>query len=174
MGNYALFCQHNNEYLLFEEGYEAPKTIIRVATYGYTYLLDWVISEFNRKNETYKVVKTDYSTYDINGDGAGLTKLNTEIQAGNIPDVIDFTLIPPKTYEDKGLLTDLYPLIDSDPEIKRSDLLDPYVKAYEKDGKLSLALMAFIINGFIGKSDVVGTQPGWTLEEMHAVEKNIS
>ena len=171
VGNYALFCRYNNEYLLFEEGYEAPKTIIRVATYGYTYLLDWVISEFNRKNETYKVVKTDYSTYDINGDGAGLTKLNAEIQAGNIPDVIDFTLIPPKTYEDKGLLADLYPLIDSDPEIKRSDLLNPYVKAYEKDGKLSLALMAFIINGFIGKSDVVGTQPGWTLEEMHAVEK---
>jgi ABC-type glycerol-3-phosphate transport system substrate-binding protein len=172
VGDYSLFCvYHGEEYLLFEEGYETPKTVIKLATYGFNYLLDWVIGEFNRKSEIYKVLKVDYSVFDTNEDGAGLTKLNTEIQAGNVPDVIDFTLIPPKAYEDKGLLTDLYPLIDSDAEIKRSDLLGPYVKAYEKDGKLSLALMAFIINGFIGKSDVVGTQPGWTLEEMHAVEK---
>jgi ABC-type glycerol-3-phosphate transport system substrate-binding protein len=171
VGDYALFCvYHGEEYLLFEEGYEAPKTVIKLATYGFNYLLDWVISEFNRKSETHKVVKTDYSAFDNNGDGAGLMKLNAEIQAGNIPDVIDFTFISPKTYEDRGLLTDLYPLIDSDPEIKRSDLLSPYVKSYEKEGKLHLALMGFTLNGFIGKAETVGAGHSWTLEDMLAAQ----
>ncbi len=163
----VLLCRNYDNYLyLFTEGIETERMILKLAIYGESFLLSQLISDFNNRSDKYKVVVEDYSKYDEGEEGAGLTKLNTEIQAGNIPDIIDFSHIPARYYEEKGLLADLYPYIDADPEIERSDLFSAYLNTYERDGALYRALQFFSIFCFVGKSDIVGTEHGWTLEEM--------
>lgn len=171
MSGRVLICRnYTNELISFQEGAEDPRTVLRLAIYGESFILPQIISEFNMNSDTYKIVVEDYARYDEGVDGAGLMKLNTEIQAGKIPDMIDFAYIPAGDYEEQGLLTDLYPFIDADPELNRSDLLAPYIRAFERGGALYQALMSFALDGFIGKSDIVGTEHGWTLDEMLALQ----
>jgi ABC-type glycerol-3-phosphate transport system substrate-binding protein len=77
-------------------------------------LLSQLISDFNKRSDTYKVVVEDYSKYDEGEEGSGITKLNTEIQAGNIPISLTSRTFLPTIMRKKGLLLDLYPLIDAD------------------------------------------------------------
>jgi ABC-type glycerol-3-phosphate transport system substrate-binding protein len=128
---------------LFTEGIETERTILKLHLWE-SFLLSQLISDFNNRSDKYKVVVEDYSKYDEGEEGAGLTKLNTEIQAGNIPDIIDFSHIPARYYEEKGLLADLYPYIDADPEIERSDLFSAYLNTYEREA-LYRALQFFSI-----------------------------
>lgn len=43
-----------------------------------------------------------------------MTKLNTEILSGNVPDIFVTTDLPIAQYAAKGLLRDLYEFIDAD------------------------------------------------------------
>ena len=66
----------------------------------------------------------DYSEYNTASDSnAGLQKLNTEIVAGMVPDILCTDGIPLKQYAAKGVLEDLWPFIDNDPELGRDKLM---------------------------------------------------
>ena len=46
-----------------------------------------MVAKFNKTNTEYRMKVTDYSQYATNDDyTAGITKLNTEIIAGKVPD----------------------------------------------------------------------------------------
>lgn len=63
-----------------------------------------------------------------------LKKLNTEIMAGQGPDLLILSDLPVDSYIEKGLLADISPLIDSlEGEEK---LFDNVVDAFKKDGRL--------------------------------------
>lgn len=146
------------------------KTTLRLATMWLDWNLKKELLKFNKTNPDYRIEITDYSEYNTDEDyTAGITKLNTEIIAGNIPDMIDISNLPYKQYAAKGLLEDLYPYIEGDSELSRDDLMPGIVKAVETDGKLYQLVSSFSVMSIVGSPDVVGTEMGWTMDDMQKI-----
>ena len=145
-----------------------PKTIIRAA--GSYISADFRESavDFNLKDPTYRIVIDDYSIYNTANDNyAGVEKLKNDIISGYRPDIMFFSSLNLNNryhdeYIDKQLFADLNDLIDSDPEIDRSDIPVGYLKAGETDGKLfelplTITAETFAVKGYEGDK--------WTLRE---------
>lgn len=146
------------------------KTTLTLATMWMDYNLKKELLKFNKTNSDYRIEITDYSEFNTEKDWtAGITKLNTEIISGNIPDLIDISQLPYKQYAAKGLLEDLYPYIEKDSEISRDDLMPGIMKAVETDGKLFQLISGFSVMSLAGAPAVVGTEMGWTMDEMQKV-----
>jgi ABC-type glycerol-3-phosphate transport system substrate-binding protein len=149
------------------------KTVLTMATLYTDYDLRAAIIDFNRKNDRYRIDVKDYSEYNTEDDiQAGLMKLNTEIISGSAPDLLSInnTMLPVEQYIAKGLLEDLYPYIDADTELGGRDaLVHEFFKALESDGKLYQISPSFGISTIVGSSRVVGTEMGWTIDELNAL-----
>lgn len=137
--------------------------------------VDWEVKqrivEFNKTSPTYRMQVREYSKYMSSDDYmGGYTKLNNDIIAGNIPDIllVDDNM-PFSSYVSKGLVSDLYPFMDNDPEIKREDYLENVFDAYAVDGKLYQLVSSFDVNSVIGKTSKVGNRSGWNMEEFDQV-----
>jgi ABC-type glycerol-3-phosphate transport system substrate-binding protein len=145
------------------------KTILTYACMYMDYNLRGQIIDFNKTNGQYRIEVRDYSEYNTEDDySAGLTKLSTEIISGEVPDIIDVNSLPIRLYASKGLLEDLWPYIEADPELGRDALVEPVFKALEQDGKLYQISSTFSITTAAGATSMVGDTPGWTLDEMYA------
>lgn len=145
------------------------KQIITLAGIGYDYNVIDKIIEFNRSSDEYRIEMTDYSEYNTDEDSeAGLTKLNTEIMAGNVPDILYLNGLNYTQLASKGLLEDLYPYIDSDSELSRDDFFQNVLAAMEVDGKLCTTVANFSVQSVVGAASVVGDEPGWTYDELNA------
>ncbi len=129
------------------------------------------IIQFNRTHDNIRIELRDYSEFngnDENSYDAGLTKLRTEMLAGNCPDIIDLNGLPARQMAAKGLLADLYPLIDADPELSREDFFPNVLQAMENNGKLFSTCSSFDVVTAVGDASVVGKEPGWTFAELNA------
>lgn len=138
-----------------------------------TQYLDWetrdILINFNRKSENVRIDVKDYSAFNTEEDySAGLTKLKTEIMAGNVPDIIDLNGLPFDQLAAKDILEDLYPYLDADKELKREDFFPNVLKALEYNGKLCATGSTFSIQTVMGASALVGDKPGWTYDELFA------
>ena len=148
------------------------KQSINMAVMYLDYNLQDMLIDYNRKSSDYRIEVTDYSEYaDASSEGgndAGLTKLNTEILSGNVPDILCLSGLNYRQLASKGILEDLYPYIDSDAGLDRADFFPNVLKALEVEGKLCSTVSGFYINSAIGAADVVGDEPGWTYDEFNA------
>ena len=134
------------------------------------------IINFNRHNDSVRIEVLDYSEYDSaddydengKGEAGSLVKLRTELMAGNMPDILDLSGLPAKQLAAKGLLADLYELLDADPELSREDFFPNVLAALENDGKLYSTVDSFYILTVTGASSKVGDTPGWTCDELLA------
>ena len=145
-----------------------PKvTTLRLACNYINQDLSSQVLNFNRANKDVRIEVVDYSQFNTEDNySAGVTKLNTEIISGNVPDIFVSDQLPIEQYAAKGLLCDLYTLIDSDSELSRESFIPNILKAMETDGKLYSIASAFGIMSLVGNADVVGEEMGWTLQEM--------
>lgn len=124
------------------------------------------ILEFNKNNPEYEIELTSYQDYAVNSYNDAITKLNNDMIAGNLPDIIVLnTNMPIDSYISKGLLADLYEFMDKDETINRSDYVEGVFKAYETNGKLYELVSNFSISTVVGKSSMVGNESGWSVEE---------
>lgn len=146
------------------------KESLSMAVMYLDYHTQQAIIDFNRSNEKYRVDVRDYSEYNSEDDySAGLTKLTTEIMAGNMPDILSVAeSIPYRQLAAKGLLEDLYPYIDADEQLSRGDFFPNVLSAMGLDGKLYAACAGFAVNTAVGASSVVGDTPGWTYDDYYA------
>jgi ABC-type glycerol-3-phosphate transport system substrate-binding protein len=146
------------------------KTSLKMAVTYLDYNTENAVINFNRSNDQYRIDIVDYSQYDSSDDwNAGLTKLTTEIMAGNMPDILYLSNdLPFRQMAAKGLLEDLYPYIDADSELSRSDFFPNVLSAVETDGKLYSAVSGFSVYTAVGASSVVGSTPGWTYDDYYA------
>ena len=152
-------------------GEVVTKETLTLATL-YSYGVRDAVLEFNRTNTQYRIEVVDYSEYNTEDDyTAGITKLNTEIISGNIPDMISVSELPFDQYAAKGLLADLYPFIDSDPEISRENLMQNVLDGMSTDGKLYIISPGFGIITMLANGKAVGTEPGWTIAELQQTIK---
>ena len=153
-----------------------PKDVVdkKVLTLG-CYGVDWDIRnnvvKFNKTNAQYRIRIKDYSEFNTENDyEAGMSKLNTDIASGNVPDVLVLqNNMPVESYISKGLFEDLYPYIEKDEELDSSTFFPNVLKAFETNGKLYQLVPNFNILTVAGKSADVGTKEGWTLDELNAV-----
>jgi len=127
------------------------------------------IVSFNRTNQNYRIEVKDYSEFNTEEDRqAGIQKLNTEIVAGNVPDIINVSNLPIRQYGAKGYLEDLWPYIENDPDLGRDKLMERVFTAAEQDGKLYQIFSEFAISTIMGAPGVVGERMSWTLEDLKA------
>lgn len=143
------------------------KQELTLACFGLNWDLRPKIVEFNRSHSDVRIVVQDYSEFSTEDDYmAGLTKLNTEIISGNIPDILDTASLPTEQYAAKGILQDLWPLIDSDPELTREDLMTHLFEAMSIDGKLYEVTDTFSIQTAGVNSAIADGRTSWTLDEV--------
>lgn len=145
------------------------KTTLVYASLSLSYDARRKILDFNKRSDQYRIEVRDYAEFDTDGSGkASLQKLNTEILAGRIPDILDTRGLPLRQYGAKGVLEDLWPHIENDPDLGREALMTRPLEANEQDGKLYEIFSTFSIRTAVGPTKIVGDKLSWTLADMRA------
>lgn len=151
------------------------KKLIKMSVWYLNYNLKQRIVEFNNTNENYQIEVTSYNEYtDESGDYmAGLTKLNNDLIAGNIPDILVLdTSMPVDSYISKGLLADLNTFIDKDEAINKEDFLPNILDIFTVNGKLYSLSPKFTIQTIVAKQSLIGDINGWTMADYKAFEES--
>lgn len=130
------------------------------------------VVDFNKNNEEYRIRIEDYSS--LYGDDsdymAGINRLNADIVAGKIPDIllIDSSM-PVDSYISKGLFEDIKPYIEADEELDMNDFLPNIIEAYSVDGKLYQVVPSFMIHTLLVKTSDVGNRKGWSVGDVREI-----
>lgn len=129
------------------------------------------VVEYNKTNENYRIVIKEYQQYATMDDYmAGYTKLNNDIIAGNMPDILVVdNSVDINKYISKGLLADVSELIAKDEELSQKEFMENVFEAYKVDGKLYQAIPSFYVRSVIGKKSIVGDRDTWTMQEAQQV-----
>jgi ABC-type glycerol-3-phosphate transport system substrate-binding protein len=127
------------------------------------------ILNFNRKDGEYRIKVIDYSQYNVEPDwNGGMLKLNTEIMAGTLPDllVLNDEQFSRSTFERRGVFEDLSDYIANEPGL---ELVSAALNASKSaDGKLYSISSGFNVATLVGDGNVVGYEQGWTMSEANA------
>ena len=147
------------------------KSILTLAASYINYDIQMAVVNFNKTNDRYRITVKDYSTYNTEEDyDRATTMLNNDIASGNIPDILLVSSdMPFDSYSAKGLFADLNQYLNADSDIKREDYLENMLAATTVDGKLYSIIPSFGIYTIAGKSKYVGTEPGWTMDDLNAL-----
>jgi len=136
------------------------RTVVTMASLSPNY---WFVSEFNRQSTKYQIVVLDYSDDDIS---VALTRLNVDMIAGNIPDIIDFTYLNYHDLANGGFLADLNVWFDNDDNISRIDFHERVFELLEVDGNLYAVAPSFFVVTCLAPASLVGSRMGMTLERL--------
>ena len=141
---------------------------------GVTVLPDLVqaVALFNSRNSMYQIeiyeyvdqeelqASSDMQAYWNNA----LQRFQIDIMTGRIPDIF---VQPPPEISDRGFLIDLYPLIDADPDINRTDFFPHILASMERpDGTLQSVYNTFSTETLVSHSKALGHIDAWTPVEM--------
>lgn len=85
-----------------------------------------------------------------------------------MPDILDLRGLPAERYAAAGLLLDLYPLLDADPDIERGDLFPALLAALETDGHLYSIPTGYYLVAVCGNPETIALTEGLTLAEADA------
>ncbi len=144
------------------------KKLITASAFYLDFRLKQRIVEFNKNSLEYQLEVTTYNDYD-DGTGdyeAGITKMNNDLIAGNIPDIIVVNdSMPFDSYISKGIIADLNEFIDKDEEINRSDYMENVLNALSVGGKLYRITPSFSINTLAIKSKFADGKQSWTMKD---------
>jgi len=148
-----------------------PKTVLTLACYYLDYDVREEIIDYNRRNDSYRIQVVDYSEYNSEDDyEAGITKFNNDIISGKIPDIMVLnSQLPYENYAARGLFTDMYELLESDPELKKEDFLENILDAMSIEGKLFMVAPQFSIQTYAIKTKFVGDKKSLTMKEFREV-----
>ena len=98
-----------------------------------------------------------------------ILNLNTRIISGDMPDILDMSNLSVQIYQSKGLLEDLYPYMEHDPEIRKEDYFENVFEAISLDGKLPYLTDGAAISTMLASEDIVAGNDGWTIQELEKV-----
>lgn len=143
----------------------ATGSVIRFATTdprGLDPIIQGAIRDWNIQNPGCPIEVVDYSVYGAQDSSLSSAKLLADMVAGDIPDIYDFSLssidtIPSSAqFARRGLLEDLYPYIDNDPELSREDFIPGVMSAMEIDGGLYELVPSFSLVTSFASSRALG------------------
>ncbi len=150
-----------------------PKYVITLATAFGAYDVRKPVIEFNRNSQEYRIQIKDY--YQDHQDYEDYTevidKLNNDIIAGNMPDILLVDInMPFESYVSKGLLYDMYKLLNKDESFNKEDYFTNVLDAMSVNGKLYSISPSFSVSTVAIKSKFVDTnKKGWTMGELQAL-----
>ena len=131
-------------------------------------LLERTVAGFNREGGA-RIRILDYSSFITETDpDAGFEALRVSLGTENSPDLLYMRDLPYRRLAATGLLEDLYPFLLSDETLSPDDFLENVLRALETGGKLCATAASFNIVTLAGRSDLVGTSSGWSLDDLKA------
>ena len=146
------------------------KEIITLGTVYGSYNISSQIIDFNKNNDTYRIKLVDYSELATPDDwDAGRKRFYSDLTGGNAPDII-----VPEAYDvtnliDKGVFTDLTPLMENGNGIKKSDLVHNAQTVFARDDKLYCVFPTFSVEAIQMKNEFY--KEGMTMDDIYAWEK---
>ena len=181
-GRVAVYCddyEGTSEvvFLTKTEASKVPqKKILTLAIlYGSNSSMQEAVVNFNKKNTEYVIKIKEYidetaewteSTY-----ADALNKFHADMAGGDCPDLIDLSMVNLKNITAKGVLEDLTPYLKSSEVANIDDFVPSVLNAYKIDGIQATVPTYFMVDTLLGRTSVVGEEPGWTMEEMIALTK---
>ncbi len=149
---------------------EVPqKETILIATMGGSYDLQSKAVKFNKASDKYHISIKEYVNYDNFNENTwsdALANLNNDITSSNCPDMIDLSNVSVSQMAAKGVLEDLNPYLEQSGKLNREDFVENILNAYTYDEKLVCIPTTFSMQTVIGSTSMVGSEDGWTLEEL--------
>lgn len=123
---------------------------------------------FNRASDTYKIVLKEYERDEYSHSYLQLSK---DIVSGNMPDILVTEGLRDEieNYIEKGLVADLYPLIEQDAELSKEDFFENVFEAYSVDGRLMYVVPSFMVTTVVAKTSLVGDGSDWSLEKAEQI-----
>lgn len=160
----STWADEGNKFVLYNK--VDPSTIAnkKTITFGAMWMDDGVKNaaiEFNKTNQEYRIEFKDYSN-----EEDPETKMNADIIAGNVPDIISLDNIAIDQYIAKGLLEDLTPYMEKDSEVKPDVFIPSVAEAMKTNDKFYFVSPGFGISTMIARTKDVGDKSGWTFDEL--------
>ncbi|MBE6598487.1 MAG: extracellular solute-binding protein [Ruminococcaceae bacterium] len=147
----------------------AEEVIITIAATYNDYNLRRAVIRFNKRNTGVRIAINSYDSYNNqeNEWTGAVTQLNADLVSGKVPDILMIdSELPAESYFRQNMFADLNKYIDGENGLDRATLLDNILRASEQNGKLYSIIPSFYLYTLAAKPEYVGTEPGWTLEEM--------
>ncbi|MBR1860589.1 MAG: hypothetical protein IJ796_01820 [Lachnospiraceae bacterium] len=178
VGCYSNMESYRNEIALFtyvDPATIADKKVLSMATYYLSYDVRKRVVDFNKESDDYRITIRDYSQYATNEDWyAGYTRLNNDILAGDIPDILAIAPnenIDYSSFAKKGILKDIDELLAKDEELSGNTYLTNVFDAFAINGKHYMIVPSFTYNSYIASKSVVGDKTSLTIPEFVEIFK---
>lgn len=154
---------------------ETEKTELKLGTFYADSDLQKKVIEYNKKNDKYRIVITEYYDEDVEDFNQALSKFNSDVTSGKCPDIIDFSGMESELikYGEKGILEDLLPYFNKDEDTKIENFVSSVVETYKTNDKLYALPQKFYISGYIGATEKLGENINWTLDEFIELAKSL-
>lgn len=125
------------------------------------------IADFNKTNDTYRIVIKNYDLYNTMEDySLGSIQLHNDIISGNMPDILLVNSTMNIDYlANKGLLVDVGELISKDKELANIEYLENVFQAFSVNDTLYTVVPSFSVSTMIARKDMVGNRTSWTMPE---------
>lgn len=152
---------------------EVPdKQLISVYALYIPYDIKGKISTFNKTSDKYQIEVTSYVGDDWSNYDDCIKRLNNDLVAGKIPDILLVdSQLPFSSYVSKGLIADLDPIMEKDESFNRADYLENVFDAFSVGGKLYRIAPSFSIVTKSAKKSIVGDKDSWTMDDFIAVHE---
>ena len=143
------------------EGKLPEKRTIRVAG-SRSSIFSMAVRDFSSLYPEYQVEFVDYEVqYGEQAD----QQLLMDLLYGQSPDLLFVNGLPYEVYARQGLLEDLYPWIDADETLSRTDFTQNLLRALETNGALYRLPQTYLLETAMGLPETVGGEADWTMAE---------
>lgn len=143
----------------------STKQILTLAVMEQSVTMQQVVAEYNRFSKDYLIEVIEYYTED-GGYEAASQRLRLEIISGKAPDIIDVSNVDVSVLSEKGVLVDLYSLMEKDTSFAKERLINNIIEAYEMDGKLYCLAPAFQLVTMWGNNQILQNRSGVSIREL--------
>ena len=150
-------------------------TIGESASFGADRRIYSAADGFNASQERYHLTVVNYNTGENGntaaGEEQGMTRLLTEIAAGQYPDLICFDNISPYPFIAKGVLLDMESCMAEDEDIRIEDIM--CYRALRAWGGVYLMGDWLSADGLYALRSRFGDRDGWTIQEYLDIESSL-
>ncbi|MDD2534082.1 MAG: extracellular solute-binding protein [Eubacteriales bacterium] len=151
----------------------AKKTTISIGAFWINESLRKAIIEFRKTHPDVRFTIYDYSDgIDYSKTTAfddAIARINADIIAGKMPDMMVTNSLPWKNYASKGLFDDLGARMDKDKDFDQSLFLTNLIDAQKLNGKLYSLSSTAALTGIIASRNVVGDRTSWTVQDFQNI-----
>ena len=113
----------------------------------------------------YPEYQVEFVDYEVQYGEQADQQLLMDLLYGQSPDLLFVNGLPYEVYARQGLLEDLYPWIDADETLSRTDFTQNLLRALETNGALYRLPQTYLLETAMGLPETVGGEAGWTMAE---------